>query len=97
MIATKSFVGGARIGTMDATIPFARLLISNGKLSLHCFGKFDLVSKEVTCESVRRISLLSSGIQFHHIRADYPWPMIFWCIRRKTVMDCLQKAGFETQ
>jgi hypothetical protein len=96
-MSTKSFIGGARIGEMKATIPFARLLISNGKLALHCFRKFDLTPKEVICEPVGRIPLLSSGIQFHHIRAEYPWPIIFWCIRRNLILECLRKAGFEVQ
>jgi len=97
MMGTKSFIGGARFGDMNATIPFARLLISNGKLSLHCFKTFDLTPKEAICESIGKIPLLSSGIQFHHIRADYPWPIIFWCVRRKPVLGYLQRAGFEIQ
>jgi len=95
LMSTKSFIGGARIGEMNATIPFATLLISNGKLSLRCFKTFDLTPKEVICEPIGKIPLLYSGIQFHHIHADYPWPLIFWCLRKGPILECLRKAGFE--
>jgi len=97
LMSTKSFIGGAQVGKMNATIPFARLLISNGKLSLHCFKQWDLTPKQVICEPIGNIPLLSIGIQFHHTHADYPWPIIFWCIRWKTIIENLRKAGFEVQ
>ena len=97
LMSTKSFIGGAQIGNMNATMPFARLLVSNGELSIHCFRTIDLTPKEVTCEPIGRIPLLSTRIQFHHIRPDYPWPLIFYCFRITPIMECLRKAGFEVQ
>jgi hypothetical protein len=95
LISSKSFVGGARIGKMNATIPFARLVVSTGKLSLHCLRQYDLTPRQVSCESYGSIPLISWGIKFHHIDVDYPDPLIFWCISRRRVLEALQKAGFE--
>ena len=96
LLSTRSFIGGARIGEMNATWPLARLIVRTGKLTLHCFRKFELTPDEVICEPCGSVLLLSSGVQFHHIR-DYPWPRIFLCAGRKRVLETLRRAGFETR
>jgi hypothetical protein len=61
---------------MSATWPFARLTVSTGKISLRCFRKYELSPRDVICEPYGFVPLLSGGVQFHHIRADYPFPLI---------------------
>ena len=89
------FIGGARIGSLNATVPFAQLVVSKGRATLRCFRKYELTPKNSICESYGSIPLLSRGVQFHHIDVDYPDPLIFWCIGRKRVLDALEAAGFE--
>ena len=89
------FVGGARIGSFNATIPFARLLVEKGRATLYCFRKYELTPTNTSCEAYGSIPMLSHGVRFHHIDVDYPDPLIFWCIRRRNVLDALERAGFE--
>ena len=96
LLGTRSFTGGARVGEMNATWPLARLVVRTGKLTLHCFRKFELRPSDVICEPVGSALLLSSGVQFHHIR-EHPWPLVFLCARRKLVLETLRKAGFEVR
>jgi hypothetical protein len=82
---------------MSATWPFARLTVSTGKISLRCFRKYELSPRDVICEPYGFVPLLSGGVQFHHIRADYPFPLIFLCAGRKRVLETLRRAGFEVK
>jgi hypothetical protein len=97
MASTKQirFIGGARIGSFNATIPFAQLLVAKGRATLHCLRKYELTPSNASCEAYGSIPLLSHGVQFHHIDTDFPDPLIFWCIRRRSVLDALESAGFE--
>jgi len=90
-----TFVGGARIGSLNATIPFAQLHVSKGRAIFRCFRKYELTPRNAVCEPYGSIPLLTYGVRFHHIDVDYPDPLIFWCIGRKRVLDALMAAGFE--
>jgi hypothetical protein len=96
LLSTRSFIGGARIGEMNATWPLARLIVRTGKVTFRCFRTIELTPAEVICEPCGSVLLLSSGIQFHHVR-EHPWPLIFLCAGRKRVLDALRKAGFEVR
>jgi hypothetical protein len=94
-LSTKSFIGGARLGRFNATVPFARLVVSSGKAQLRCFKTYELTPSDTMCEQYGSIPLFSWGVRFHHIRAEFPDPFIFWCFGRKRVLETLRKAGFE--
>jgi hypothetical protein len=91
----RTFIGGARMGSLNATIPFARLVVESGKATLRCFRAYVLTPKYTTCESIGSIPVLSSGVRFYCIDVDYPEPLIFWCLGRKRVVEALEKSGFE--
>jgi hypothetical protein len=97
LTTTRSFIGGARLGRFNATFPFARLIVSPGKLSLHCIRTYDLAPKEVICTLYGMLPLISAGVRFNHIDKDYPDPLIFWCLSRRRVLAALCEAGFEVQ
>jgi uncharacterized protein (TIGR02118 family) len=61
------------------------------------FPKVRALPRDVICEPYGFVPLLSGGVQFHHIRADYPFPLIFLCAGRKRVLETLRRAGFEVK
>jgi len=91
----RRFFGGARMGQLNATIPFAHLVVESRRATLHCFRTFALTPDNATCESYGSIPLISTGIRFYFIDVDYPDPLIFWCLWRRPVVEALEKAGFE--
>ncbi|MFZ6655302.1 hypothetical protein [Undibacterium sp. TJN19] len=90
------FTGGAHIGWMNASWPFARLNISSKRLLLNSFGRYEFSPEQiVSLEPYGVIPVLMSGIRIHHCHPQYPERMIFWCIgnRDKTLMRIAQ-SGF---
>ena len=66
--------GGARIGWMNATWPFAVLTARQAKLDLNAtlLGKYSFTPDQViSLEKYGCIPILGSGIRIHHNIADY--------------------------
>jgi hypothetical protein len=89
-------MGGARIGRMNASFPFARLTCQRERLTLRCLGRFEFAQHDVV--SLTRqgvVPVLSSGIRINHNRADYPQNMVFWCLgNADRVLRELGTTGF---
>jgi len=92
----QSFRGGARVGWVNASWPFAKFTISSRKIELSSLGTYTFGPSDVVAfESYGSIPVLASGIRIRHNRADYPENIIFWCFGgRAKVLDTLAKAGF---
>jgi hypothetical protein len=89
------FTGGARLGWVQATWPFARLSISPGQLtiSLALAGRYTFAPPDVS--GLERCGIASNGIRLVHTRAHYPETIIFWCGgRAQRVLDAAARAGF---
>jgi hypothetical protein len=90
-----AFMGGARLGWVQATWPFARLSISSGRLtiSLAFAGQYSFSPSEVA--GLERCGIASNGVRVVHKRSDYPKPVIFWCGGRvPRVLEAASRAGF---
>ena len=94
-----SFRGGARIGWVNASWPFAKLIISADRIALVTLGSYEFSpSQVVSVEPYGSIPFLSSGIRINHNRADYPEKIIFWCMgNRSRVLAEFRKCGFSSQ
>lgn len=87
--------GGARIGWVSAIYPFARLTISEEKLSL----KSLLGSYSFSPEQVASLEpygwLLSSGTRIVHTNANYPETIVFLSLRNpRSVIEEIRNLGF---
>ncbi len=91
-----SFRGGARVGWLNASWPFATLKVSRSELRVSSFGSYDFSqSQVVSIEPYGSIPFLSSGVRINHNRVDYPVTIIFWCVgNRAKVLSAIQDAGF---
>lgn len=92
----RSFRGGARIGWVNASWPFAKLTVTPQRLALVSLGTYEFSpSQVVSVEPHGSIPLLASGIRINHNRADYPEKVIFWCMgNRDRVLAEFGKTGF---
>jgi hypothetical protein len=91
-----NFRGGAQIGWLNASWPFASLRVSVDGLSLSCLGSYSFKPDQVVAlEPYGSIPFFASGIQIRHNRPDYPERMIFWCMgSRRDALATIAQSGF---
>lgn len=74
-----SFRGGARIGWVAATWPFAGLRVNRDRLTLSSMGTYEFTPDQVVAiEPYRSIPLIGNGLRIVHNRSDFPERLIFW-------------------
>jgi hypothetical protein len=96
-VQTFSARGGARIGLVNATWPFARLAVSQSQLRLSCLqGTYEFSPTEVvSLECYGSIPVFSRGVRVAHARADYPAKIIFWYLGDpERVIGGIREVGF---
>jgi hypothetical protein len=95
-MAKVRFRGGARVGWLNASWPFANVSASATKLTLSCLGTYQFSSDQVVAlEPYGSIPVLARGIRIRHNRPDYPENIIFWCLgNRQGMLDAISQAGF---
>jgi hypothetical protein len=90
--------GGARIGWMNATHPFAQLSATKDALviSVRLLGTYSFTPEQVSAvERYTMIPVLGWGIRIRHCRSDYPERVIFWCLGNPDRLICgIRDAGF---
>ncbi len=91
--------GGARIGWMNATWPFARLTASAQELSLSglLLGSYTFSPSDVaSLEPFGRVPILGRGVQIIHTNPQYPPKIIFWCFRSpERLIQQIHALGFQ--
>jgi hypothetical protein len=95
-VIEASFRGGARVGWVNASWPFATLTANGSTLTLSSLGTYTFRPSDVVAlEPYGSIPVLASGIRIEHNRKDYPKKMIFWCMgRRSVVLAEIANTGF---
>ena len=94
--AEASFRGGARIGRVNASWPFARLTARRDVLRIASLGSYAFTPSEVvSLDACPSRLFLSSGILIRHNRPDCPATVIFWCMGKPArVLAAIRDVGF---
>ena len=93
-----AITGGARVGWLNASWPFARLSANSEQLtiSIRLLDTYRFAPDQVS--SIQRyvmIPFLGWGVQIHHSVADYPQRIIFWCLGNPNrVLQGIRDSGF---
>jgi hypothetical protein len=98
-VAEVSIRGGARIGWVNSTWPFARLTSAADRLTIASLGRYEFSREQVvSIERYNTIPFLGGGIRINHNRSDYPEKVIFWCVgdREKTIAQ-IRQSGFQAK
>ncbi len=93
--------GGARVGSLNATWPFASLSASRDALRLSCLGREYLFPRRSITRLSRQAGLVSTGLRIEHALADVPAFVVFWSSfipgagRFQRLEDELESLGYE--
>ena len=97
MTRTFAQIGGARIGFLNATWPFARLSADGDAIALRLL----IVKFTFPREKIRRLSryrgFMSTGLQVEHAVGHYPKFMLFWTFDFDTLKAELEALGYEVR
>lgn len=88
--------GGAQIGWLSASWPFASIQIKHSSLTVSALGTYAFVPTEVhAIEPTGLIPILTTGIRIHHTRSDYPEKIVFYSMgARDKLLEAASTAGF---
>jgi hypothetical protein len=91
-----SKTGGAHIGSMHASWPFASLRSSSRELVVKCLGTYRFTPEQVwKIEPYGFLPIIASGVRIHHNRTDYPQRVIFFHFgTAQGLCDEIQQSGF---
>lgn len=92
-----SFVGGSRVGWLNASFPLARFHVSENELVLNTLGREIRFAPEdvVRVERVTWLPVLASGVRIVHTRSDVSEQVIFWHLRSPNrILSAVAETGF---
>jgi hypothetical protein len=92
-----SFTGGARVGWVNATWPFARLSADGRTLTLASLvGTYEFKPQQVVSLAAYGVlPVFGQGVRIHHNRGDYPAKLVFWCFGSPdSVLADIRGTGF---
>lgn len=78
MTATFTQTGGARVGTLNATYPFATLWVEADGLCVSCLGRDYSFPKGSIRSLSRHRGFVSTGLRIEHSVASLPQFVVFW-------------------
>lgn len=92
------FTGGSRIGSVNETFPFSKLIIEPTKLRLKTTfsGTIEISPQElIAVEEVLYVPLLAQGIKIRHSNPDHKKTLIFWSFKApKKILKSLEQQGW---
>lgn len=96
-----NLTGGARIGSANATYPFADLHVDENILKINASLVGNLVFQPqdiISIEPYNFIPLLGQGIKINHRVANYEQKVIFWTLKNPdSVLHEIKNTGFMDQ
>ena len=98
MNETYTLTGGARIGSANATYPFANLFVDKDVLKINASIVGNLIFQPqdiISIEPYKMIPILGHGIKINHRIENYNPKVIFWTFRDPNfVINEIKKVGF---
>jgi hypothetical protein len=96
MSTEVNWTGGASVGSLRASWPFARLSCSEKDLSLSLLGTYHFSPEQVVrIEPYGSIPILTWGIRIIHTKLDCPDDVIFYCLLgRDRLLQEIERVGF---
>ncbi len=93
--------GGARIGSMNATWPFAQLRLTPEHVVLQVvfLGTYVFRRQQVTSvEPYGLIPFVGKGVRIHHRVDAYPKKIVFWyfCVNPQPIAERIRQYGYGT-
>jgi hypothetical protein len=94
-------IGGARLGHLNASYPFATLSLDSERIHLTCLGRKYDFPRSAILKLRRHRGLFSLGLAIEHTMDSAPHPVIFWTgflfhTRRFQMLKReLEQAGYE--
>ena len=93
-----SITGGARVGWINATWPFAKLTVQKNKIDLNAtlIGKYSFTQEQIiSINKYTTIPILGWGIQIVHNISEYPKKIIFSSFSNpESIITKIQETGF---
>ncbi|WP_156877273.1 hypothetical protein [Salinimicrobium terrae] len=95
-----AFTGGSRIGSVNKTFPFSKLIIESQKITLKSTfsGTIEISSADLLgAEEVFYVPILAQGIKIRYKNPDTKKTLIFWSFRDpKNIFKVLEEQGWVT-
>lgn len=91
-----TFVGGYRVGWVNASMPLGQLSVDAGVLKIGgVLGTFSFSPEDVVrVEKVTWFPILASGVRIVHVREDVAERVIFWHLTPGRVLAAIHDSGF---
>jgi hypothetical protein len=98
MTSEIKLTGGARVGWINASWPFAALTVLSSKVTLNStlLGKYEFRPEDIiSFEEVGTLPFIGRGIRIHHNKTEYPKKMIFWTTKNpEKLINEIRMLGF---
>ena len=86
--------GGARLDLFNATIPFARIIVTPSRITLACFGMSHVFDRSTVRSLSRHRGLFSTGLRIEHAKSSGPSFVVFWTSSFPKLAAALERFGW---
>ena len=94
---SMTFRGGARLGLLNASWPFAQLTLSTDSIFLKVFSKEYILRKDEVKSLEYFRGWFSVGVKIIHTTAALDSHAVFWSFKTSKVLNAASRLGFPTR
>ena len=86
--------GGARLGSFNATWPFAQIVLDSSGITLKVFWKVYSFCKNEIIGLRKYDGIFSLGLLIEHQKTDYPNHIVFWTFNFEKLQEVTETLGY---